>query len=146
LDNQILGDAKGVESTWFGAETRQAIRQRVAFLVEEGFIERQGDRILIQRHLLSTLRTRELASVAKAIESETGLSYHEALEGDRVTGVYRRTLMLASGRFAMLDDGVGFSLVPWRPVIEEQLGREIGGVVSGTDISWDFSRSRGLGR
>ena len=23
----------------------------------------------------------------------------------------------------MLDDGIGFSLVPWRPVIEHRLGR-----------------------
>jgi len=25
----------------------------------------------------------------------------------------------------MLDDGIGFSLVPWRPVIEKRLGRTI---------------------
>ncbi|WP_438616911.1 DUF3363 domain-containing protein [Parazoarcus communis] len=28
-------------------------------------------------------------------------------------GVYRRSVMLASGRYAMLDDGRGFSLVPY---------------------------------
>ena len=53
---------------------------------------------------------------------------------------------LASGRFALLDDDMGFSLVPWRPVIEQHLGREIRGTVSGADTSWDFSRSRSLGR
>ncbi|WP_455424098.1 hypothetical protein [Brenneria goodwinii] len=26
-------------------------------------------------------------------------------------------IMLASRRYAMLDDGMGFSLMPWRPVI-----------------------------
>lgn len=36
--------------------------------------------------------------------------------------IYRRSLQLASGRFDMLDAGMGFSLVPWRPVIEQRLG------------------------
>jgi len=32
--------------------------------------------------------------------------------------------MLASGRYAMLDDGMGFSLVPWKPVIEQRLRQQ----------------------
>jgi hypothetical protein len=52
---------------------------------------------------------------------------------------------LASGRFAMIDDGLGFSLVPWRPVIEKEIGREVVGVMRGDDISWQFGRKRGLG-
>jgi hypothetical protein len=50
---------------------------------------------------------------------------------------------LASGRFAMIDDGLGFSLVPWRPVIEKEIGREVTGVMRGDDISWQFGRKRG---
>ena len=37
----------------------------------------------------------------------------------------RRSVMLASGRYALLDDGMGFSLVPWRPIIEPRLGQQI---------------------
>ncbi len=46
-------------------------------------------------------------------------------DGQRVAGIYRRSVMLASAtlRYAMLDDGVGFSLVPWKPVIEQRLGQ-----------------------
>lgn len=33
--------------------------------------------------------------------------------------------MLASGRYAVLDDGKGFSLVPWKPIIESRLGQQI---------------------
>ena len=33
-------------------------------------------------------------------------------EGERVAGTYRQTVMLASGRFAIIDDGNGFQLVP----------------------------------
>jgi Protein of unknown function (DUF3363) len=36
----------------------------------------------------------------------------------------------------MIDDGLGFSLVPWRPVIEKEIGREVVGVLRGNDVSW----------
>jgi hypothetical protein len=37
-----------------------------------------------------------------------------------------------------------FSLVPWRPVLERQIGREISGIVrSSGSISWTFGRERG---
>jgi hypothetical protein len=44
----------------------------------------------------------------------------------------------------MIDDGFGFSLVPWRPVIENEIGREVLGVMRGHDVSWQLGRSRGL--
>jgi len=33
----------------------------------------------------------------------------------------------------MIDDGLGFSLVPWRPVLEDQIGRQVFGVMRGAD-------------
>jgi hypothetical protein len=92
------------------------------------------------------LRGRELAAVGKSISADSGLTCRETHDGESVHGVYRRSIDLASGRFAMLDDGIGFSLVPWRPVMEEHLGRELRGIAVGMNVSWDFSRTRGLGR
>ena len=66
-------------------------------------------------------------------------------DGERVSGVYRRSVMLASGRFAMLDDGMGFSLVPWRPVLEKHLGQSVAGIARGNSVSWTFGRQRGMG-
>jgi hypothetical protein len=51
--------------------------------------------------------------------------------------------MLASGRYAMLDDGMGFSLVPWRPVIEQRLGQQIAATVRGVGVSWEIGKVRG---
>ena len=48
------------------------------------------------------------------------------------------SVQLASGRFAMIDDGLGFTLVPWRPVIEREIGREVMGVMRGNDIFWQL--------
>jgi hypothetical protein len=64
------------------------------------------------------------------------------VDGERIAGVYRRSLMLASGRFAMLDDGMGFALVPWRPVVEKRVGQSISAVVRGEHVSWEFGRRR----
>ncbi len=59
---------------------------------------------------------------------------------------YRQRVTLASGRFAMIDDGLSFQLVPWRPALEQQLGRQVSGVIMpGGTVDWNFGRKRGLG-
>ncbi len=146
LDQQLTVGGSDIGGHAFGAEVRQAIRRRLAFLLEQGLAERQGEQVTPRAGLLATLRNRELAAVARSIESDTGLTYRETRDGESIRGVYRRSLDLASGRFAMLDDGVGFSLVPWRPVMEDHLGRQLRGVAVGMNISWDFSRVREMGR
>jgi Protein of unknown function (DUF3363) len=40
----------------------------------------------------------------------------------------------------MLDDGMGFSLVPWRPVIEQRLGQQLAATVRGSGVSWEIGR------
>jgi Protein of unknown function (DUF3363) len=41
-----------------------------------------------------------------------GLAHHPSAEGERVSGICRQRVTLASGRFAMTDDGLGFQLMP----------------------------------
>ena len=61
-------------------------------------------------------------------------------------GTVRQRLTLASGRYAMLDDGLGFSLVPWTPSLDNQLGKTISGVMRADGgVDWSFGRKRGLG-
>ncbi|MGU5616382.1 DUF3363 domain-containing protein [Aeromonas caviae] len=98
---------------------------------------------ILARNLLGTLRNRELAQAAKDIAAETGLEHRPVADGQRVAGIYRRSVKLASGRYAMLDDGMGFSLVPWRPVIEQRLGQQIAVTVRGGGVSWEIGRQRG---
>lgn len=50
--------------------------------------------------------------------------------------------MLASGRYAMLDDGFGFGLVSWRPVIEQWPGQQVAATAYGNHISWSIERLR----
>ena len=73
-------------------------------------------------------------------------SYRPTESGNQVGGIYQRRLGLSSGRFAMLDDGLGFSLVPWSPSLERQLGRHVAGIArSDGGVDWTFGRNRGLG-
>jgi hypothetical protein len=43
----------------------------------------------------------------------------------------------------MLDDGMGFALVPWRPVVERRLGQTITAVVGSGGVTWEYGRQRG---
>jgi hypothetical protein len=94
--------------------------------------------------LLVTLRGRELAKTAQDIAAETGLEHRPVADGQRVAGIYRRSVMLASGRYAMLDDGMGFSLVPRRPVIEQRLGQQLAATVRGGGVPWSFGKQKKL--
>lgn len=143
LDQQLIGGGKGFGDLGFGGEAKQAMQQRADFLEEQGLAARRGQRVILARNLLDTLRNRELAHVAKDIAAETGLEHRPVADGQRVAGIYRRSVMLASGRYAMLDDGIGFRLVPWRPVIEQRLGQQIVATVRGGGASWELGRARG---
>lgn len=43
----------------------------------------------------------------------------------------------------MLDDEIGFSLVPWKPMVEQRLGQQIAATVRGCVVSWEIGRKRG---
>ncbi|MFG1289892.1 DUF3363 domain-containing protein, partial [Xanthobacter versatilis] len=65
---------------------------------------------------------------------------------EHVAGIYRQRLTLASGRYAMIDSGLGFQLVPWSRELEKKLGQHVTGTVKdGGGIEWSLSRKRDLG-
>ena len=82
----------------------------------------------------------------KDIAADTGLEHRPVADGQRVAGIYRRSVMLASGPYAMIDDSLSFCLVPWRPVIEQRLGQQIAATVRGGGVSWEIGRRPGLSR
>jgi hypothetical protein len=99
--------------------------------------------VIFLRDLIDTLRRRELEAAAACMSESAGLAYHPSTEGEPVAGTYRRRLDLASGRFAMINEGLGFTLVPWAPSLERYLGREVSGIARDNRIEWSFRRMRG---
>jgi type IV secretory pathway VirD2 relaxase len=146
LDRQLLAKASAFSGGGFGAEVREAMDRRIDHLVEQDLAQRQGQRILFARDLVNTLRRRELDEAAARLSADTGLVHRPSAEGEHVSGIYRQRVTLASGRFAMIDDGLGFQLVPWRPALEQRLGQRVSGTLTpGGGIDWSFQRKRGLG-
>jgi type IV secretory pathway VirD2 relaxase len=147
LDRQLVSrDPVDLGGGGFGLEVRQAMDARADHLVAEGLARREGQRILFARNLLSTLRERELDALGRKLAAETGTPFQKAADGEYVAGTYRQRLALASGRFAMIDDGLGFKLVPWTPSVEKHVGQHISGVArAGGGVDWSFGRKRGLG-
>ncbi|MFI0846566.1 relaxase/mobilization nuclease domain-containing protein [Mesorhizobium sp. IMUNJ 23232] len=129
----------------FGREVKEALEARAEHLIKEGLASRTGQRTVVARNLIGTLRDREIEVLGERLANETGLPFTKSADGGKVSGIYTRRLSLASGRFAMIDDGLGFQLVPWSPSMEKHIDRHVSGVVrAGGGIDWHLGRKRGL--
>ena len=145
LDHRLVArEPVDLSRAGFGGEVRAALDRRIDTLAEQGLARRDGNKVTLGRSLIATLRDRELDSVGRRLVSETGLAYLPAEAGDSVAGVYSRRLSLSSGRFAMIDNGLGFQLVPWLPSLERELGRQVSGIAGPGGVDWNFGRKREL--
>jgi type IV secretory pathway VirD2 relaxase len=145
LDQRLIArEPLELSRAGFGAEVRAALDRRIDTLAGQGLARRDGDKVTIGRNLVGTLRDRELDAVGRNLASETGLAHLPAQAGDHISGVYRQRLSLASGRFAMIDNGLGFQLVPWIPTLERELGRHVNGIAGPAGVEWSFGRKRDL--
>jgi hypothetical protein len=147
LDRQLVSHGRGsLADAGFGAEVRGALERRKDELIRPGYARRTPEgTLLVRKDLLPTLERREIERVGQKLAVERGLAFKAIEDGQAVRGRLIGSTQLVSGRFAMIDDGLGFSLVPWRPFIEKEIGREVIGVMRGGDVSWQFGRKLGLG-
>jgi type IV secretory pathway VirD2 relaxase len=147
LDRQAIArEPVALGGGGFGAEVKEALGRRAEHLIGQALAERQGRGVSFSRNLIETLRRRELDALGEKLAAETGRPLTRSSTGEYVAGTYRQRFALASGRFAMIDDGLGFQLVPWSPSLEKKLGQHISGVARGDGgIDWGFGRKRGLG-
>ncbi|MXP30176.1 DUF3363 domain-containing protein [Porphyrobacter algicida] len=144
LDRQLVSPKPQALTDGFGSEVRVALAERSDVLSEQGLAKRQGQRIVFASNLLDTLRERELAEAGEALAKRHGLMSQPVNEGEHIVGTYRERVTLASGRFAMIDNGSGFQLVPWRQDLERHLGQVVSGRMNERGgIDWSFARSRG---
>ncbi|MFF8802683.1 MULTISPECIES: relaxase/mobilization nuclease domain-containing protein [unclassified Methylobacterium] len=146
LDRQAIArEPVALGGGGFGAEVRQAMDRRAEHLIHQGLAERQTRGVSFSPGLIDSLRQREVEALGEKLAAETGRPFTKAGTGEYVAGTYRQRFALASGRFAMIDDGLGFQLVPWTPSLERQLGQHVSGVSRGGGVDWSVGRNRGLG-
>ena len=147
LDRELVAkDPLSLAKTGFGREVNTALDRRAERLVEMGHAAVKDGIISIPRRTLAVLERQEVERVGKEMAVERGLTYSPSGPGEYVTGRLAGVANLASGRFAMIDDGLGFQLVPWQPVLEKRLDQHISGVRRDDGgIEWSFSRKRQIG-
>lgn len=145
LDRQLVTPHAEALVGGFGREVAEALEERFAVLEERGLARAQNGRRFFVRNLLARLRESDLAAASEALAARYGIKlYPSPGPGDVVAGTYRERVTLASGRFAMIDDGLGFQLVPWRQDLERHLGMEVSGRLNARGgVDWSFSRTRG---
>lgn len=144
LDRELVSDhPEPSRDSGFGREVREAQARRRQWLIAEGLAHEEQDRIVYRANVLATLRRRELARVAGQLSNQLGLAYVETRSGEPVEGTLRRSVELASGKYALVENSREFTLVPWRPVLERHVGKQVSGVMRGDGISWTIGRQRG---
>lgn len=145
LDKQLIVSEPLTLGAGFGSEIEAAKARRLEYLESEGLAQRHGDRFVLSRGLLSTLRECDLAEAGASLSREHNLPYRQGRPNGDVSGIYRGRVLLASGRFAIIDDGLGFALVPWSKQLDRHLGQYVSGNArSGGGIEWTLGRSRGI--
>jgi type IV secretory pathway VirD2 relaxase len=147
LDRELTSPSRTpLTQVGFGRDTAYALERRKQALAQMGYATRLPDGgINAPGDLLSRLERAEVTRVGRAMAAERGLAFKEPKIGGYVSGKLVGATQLASGRFAMLEDGLGFSLVPWQPVLNKRIDQHISGVMRDGGVDWNFGRKRGLG-
>ncbi len=127
----------------FGGELRGALVARRRWLIEQGLATEESARLVIDRKRLALMEQEIVAAAGARLSKQMGKAFDQPVEGERLTGIYRRSVDLPAGRFAIVERSKEFSLVPWREALEARRGLEISGVIKRGGITWDFGRSRG---
>jgi type IV secretory pathway VirD2 relaxase len=149
LDRQLVGRHR-VETApmGFGVKVQRALQQRQQELIAQELAKRRDDGgVQYQADLLATLQRREVDRAGQYLAAKgiDGTIYVPARDGAMVQGTYRRTISLASGKFAVIQRSEHFTLVPWRAILERHRGQEVVGIVHGMGVSWQLGRQRERG-
>ncbi|MEG3151041.1 relaxase/mobilization nuclease RlxS [Sphingomonas sp. ZT3P38] len=142
LDRTLVSDEQPTLGGGFGGEVRQALARRRQWLVEQQLAAQDGDTVRYRANLLTALQQRELRRVASQLSEELGLAFSASHAGQKVEGIYNRAITVGDAKFAVIEKSREFSLVPWRPVLERALGKQVSGIVRDGGISWTIGRGR----
>jgi type IV secretory pathway VirD2 relaxase len=153
LDRELVSRQRIVlAGEGFGQEVRAGLEKRKQALATMGHVNDLGDgRFRAPRDLIQRLEAADIERTGRVLAAERGSQWRPAGPGNHISGQLVGSTQLSSGRFAMIesfsgDGGLGFSLVPWQPVLDNRIGQHISGVaMPGGGVDWSFARSRGLG-
>lgn len=143
LDRELAAGASGgARDVGFGREVRTALAARRQWLIEQQLAVNDSKGFLFRSGAVDSLRQREMEAAGERLADQLGKPFQPARNGERVEGVIARRVDLESGSYALVERSRDFALVPWRDVLERQIGQTASGIMRGDGIDWRFGRSR----
>jgi type IV secretory pathway VirD2 relaxase len=146
LDRELIArERMATADSGFGRQVNNALSRRAQRLVEMGHATAKDGNIHISASTVATLQRQEVERVGQQMARERGLTYMPANASEYVSGRLAGIASLVSGPFAMIENGLGFQLVPWQPILEKRIGQYITGLQRDDGgIEWTLGRRRGL--
>ncbi|API61073.1 conjugal transfer protein TraI [Tardibacter chloracetimidivorans] len=143
LDKELVASApEPLRDAGFGRDAQDAQARRRQWLIAQQLAEEQDGRTVYRRGMLAALQRREVLRVAGQLSDDLGKPFAEAKVGERIEGRLARSVEMASGRHALIERSRDFTLVPWRPVLERHVGKDVSGIMRDSGINWTFGRQR----
>ncbi|WP_267432975.1 relaxase/mobilization nuclease RlxS [Sphingomonas sp. GM_Shp_1] len=143
LDSELAtGIGAPVRDAGFGREVRIAMIARRQWLVEQQLATGEGREFRLRNGALDELGRREMRGAGSRLARQFGKPFEPAQNGDRIEGVIARRVDLESGSYAVVERSRDFTLVPWRDVLEPNIGKTASGIMRTDGISWQFGRGR----
>ena len=117
-----------------------AARRRWLIEQQLGYGEEREFRL--RRHALENLGERELRHAGSHLAQQLGKPFLPAGNGDQIEGMIARRVDLEGGSYALVERSRDFTLVPWRDVLERNIGKTGTGILRSDGINWQFGRAR----
>ncbi|MEM6898498.1 MAG: DUF3363 domain-containing protein [Pseudomonadota bacterium] len=147
LDQQLAGQAvEPIGGAGLGGDIRTAMDARMKRHFQRGIVNSRDAKVLNDDHL-KLLQKEGMLHASLDIAKEMGLTYRAIEPGNRIEGTFKRVHQTEHAKFAVIDRGREFSLVPWKRDLDKLRDRPIEITMSHTrDIAWTIGRTRGLSR
>ena len=143
LDKELIAPRpEPLRDAGFGHDAREAQARRRQWLIAEQLAEEQDGKTVYRRNMLAILQRRELMRVVGQLSDELGKPFAKIRPQESLQGRLVRAVEMNSGRHALIERSRDFTLVPWRPMLERHIGRQVSGMMRDSGVNWTFGRQR----
>lgn len=142
LDRELASGETAARDAGFGRELRAALAARRQWLIEQQLATGEGRDFQMRSGAVETLRQREQESAGARLAGDLGKQFKPTRMGDRIEGMIARRIDLESGPHVLVERSREFTLVPWRDVLDHNIGKAASGIIRADSIDWQFGRGR----
>ena len=127
------------------AELRSSIMARGQWLAGRELAKiSETNEITPTQEMMSSLRQLESQRLAQDLSAQLKAAYVPTRTGERVTGVYERSIQTPTSKLAIIRNQDTFTLAPWKPALEPMRGRAVTGSIGQSRMTWALDRGRNL--